>query len=96
LRFLTEIKEDTERAPAELLADEHIREALSYAETGAFSNAELAVYDRVRDAILSQRTLLSEGRAEARAEGKAEGLAEARAERIAGRQQQCSGLSAYF
>ena len=76
LRFLTEIREDTESAPAELLADEHIREALSYAEIGAFSKAELAAYDRVRDAILSQRTLLSEGMAEARAEGLAEGKTE--------------------
>ena len=80
LRFLTEIKEDTETVPAELLADEHIREALSYAEMGAFSKAELVTYDRVRDAIISQRTLLSEGRLEARSEGHAEGLAEGRIE----------------
>jgi len=76
LRFLTEIKEDTETVPPELLDDEHIREALGYAEMGAFSKAELETYDRVRDAILSQRTLLSEGKVEARAEGLAEGRTE--------------------
>lgn len=43
---------------------------------GAFSKAELETYDRVRDGILSQRTLLLEGRAEARAEGHTKGRAE--------------------
>jgi predicted transposase/invertase (TIGR01784 family) len=88
LRFLTEINESTDEAPPELLSDEYIREAVHYTEIGAYNKNQLLAYDKIRMAIMSEYTLISdskeegiavgrvEGRAEGRAEGHAEGLAE--------------------
>lgn len=80
LRYLTEIKDQTEQIPAELLAEPALEEAVEYLRESAFSRDELAGYDRYWDSISSERTLLSaalrEGRAEGRAEGKAEGKRE--------------------
>jgi predicted transposase/invertase (TIGR01784 family) len=88
LRFLTEINESTEEAPAELLSDENIREAVHYTEVGAYSKGQLLAYDIVKMAVVDERSLLSgwrdegieEGRAEGLAKGRAEGLAKGRAE----------------
>jgi hypothetical protein len=83
LRFLKEVEEDMRVVPDELKENEYIRQALDMCEEGAFTEAELAAYDRYWDAIRVENTLISvsrkEGKAEGIAEGKAEGIAEGRA-----------------
>ena len=84
LRYLTEIRDQTEQIPSELLAEPALSEAVEYLRESAFSRGELAGYDRYWDAISSERSLLSgallEGKAEGKAEGRAEGKVEGRAE----------------
>jgi predicted transposase/invertase (TIGR01784 family) len=60
LRFLTEIDERTEEVSSELLADEHIREAVHYTETGAYSESQLLAYDRARMAIMNELSVVSD------------------------------------
>jgi predicted transposase/invertase (TIGR01784 family) len=81
LRFLTEIDESTTEAPADLLDNSEITEALENLKTSAFSKAELEAYDKYWDSIRVELTLqsgyynkgLAEGEAKGKAEGKAEG-----------------------
>jgi predicted transposase/invertase (TIGR01784 family) len=70
LRFLTEINEHTQEAPQELLAQIETQEAIHDMEVGAFTDAELARYDREKDEIMSTRTLLSAAKREGLAEGE--------------------------
>ncbi|MDR1225695.1 MAG: Rpn family recombination-promoting nuclease/putative transposase [Prevotellaceae bacterium] len=85
LRFLTEINERTGEAPAALLENSDTREAVKYMEVGAYTKEQLSAYDKVRDGILTERSLLSdalkEGEAQGRVEGEAKGRAEGKAER---------------
>lgn len=84
LRYMTEIRDQTELVSAELLAVPELEEAVEYLRESAFSRSELAGYDHYWDVISSERTLLSaalrEGYAEGIAEGKAVGRAEGKAE----------------
>ena len=84
LRYLTEIRDQTEQIPPELLAEPHLEEAVEYLRESAFSREELAGYDRYWDAISSERTLLAaalrDGYAEGEERGRAEGLARGKAE----------------
>lgn len=81
LRFLTEINEHTQNAPQELLDQAETKEAVHYMEIGAFTDAELAFYDREKDEIRSAMTLLSAAKKEGHAQGHAEGLAQGEEER---------------
>ena len=60
LRFLTEINERTEEVPEELLSDEYIREAIGYMKVSAYSKEQLDAYDKVRDAIMTERSAMSD------------------------------------
>ncbi len=80
LRYLTEIKDQTEQISADLLAVPELEEAVEYLRESAFTRDELAGYDRYWDSISSERTLLAAALREGRAEGKAEGIAEGRHE----------------
>jgi len=60
LRYLTEIEEEVEQAPADLLEVPEIREALEHIRVSAFSKAELETYDKYWDSVRSERTLLEE------------------------------------
>ena len=51
LRFLTEINEETQEAPAELLENADIRKALSIVEKSAMSEAQLYAYERFWDEV---------------------------------------------
>jgi len=77
LRFLTEIDESISNAPADLLENTEITEALENLKTSAFTQAELDAYDKYWDNIRVELTLQSEsydkGHVEGREEGKAEG-----------------------
>ncbi|RMG67138.1 MAG: Rpn family recombination-promoting nuclease/putative transposase [Bacteroidetes bacterium] len=86
LRFLTEIEDQTEQLPADLLEVPEIREAIEILQESAFSKAELLAYDSYWDSVSSEKTLISdaertglkrgreEGREEGRQEGRMEGL----------------------
>ena len=76
LRYLTEIRDQTEQIAPELLAEPALEEAVEYLRESAFTRDELAGYDRYWDAISSERTLLSAALREGYAEGKAEGIQE--------------------
>ena len=88
LRFLTEINENTDEVPAELLENEQIRKALSIVEKSAMNESQLYSYERFWDQVNRELVLaeanysdgLAKGKAEGRAEGKAEGRAEGRVE----------------
>ncbi|MBR6105666.1 MAG: hypothetical protein IKP81_11500, partial [Paludibacteraceae bacterium] len=79
LRFLTEINEKTQDAPQELLDDPEISKAISIVERGAYSDEQLATYDKYRDMAATEKALMdgsfNKGREEGRAEGRAEGEA---------------------
>ena len=72
LRFLTEINEDTDEVPAELLENEEISKALSIVEKSAMTEVQLYAYERFWDAV-NREHVLSEGKYK---EGKEAGLAE--------------------
>ncbi|MCR5569326.1 MAG: Rpn family recombination-promoting nuclease/putative transposase, partial [Paludibacteraceae bacterium] len=78
LRFLTEINEKTQDAPQELLDDPEISKAISIVERGAYSDEQLATYDKYRDMAATEKALMdgsfNKGREEGRAEGEAIGL----------------------
>ena len=73
LRFLTEIGETTEEAPAELLENDDIREAISYMERAAYTKAQLAAYDKWKIDTMTATSMLSASKAEGLAEGEAIG-----------------------
>ncbi|MCR4958346.1 MAG: hypothetical protein K6B13_07060, partial [Prevotella sp.] len=85
---LTEINDKTQEAPAELLENAEVSEALEILERAAFTDAEMRVYDKFWDSVSSLRTIegdwadkLKEAEAKAeKAEAKAE-KAEAKAEK---------------
>ncbi len=80
LRFLTEINEKTVEAPAELLQNAEVNEALEIVERAAFSDEDMRFYDRFWDRVSTQRTFEEEvkRKAEERAKEKAEKWAEER------------------
>jgi len=76
LRFLTEIDESTTDAPADLLDNSDITEALENLKTSAFSKAELEAYDKYWDSVRVELTLQSGYYNKGLAEGKSEGIIE--------------------
>jgi len=76
LRFLTEISEQTEEAPAELLENTEISKALSIVEKSAFSDKQLYAYEQFWDAVYVEKALIEGGYDKGRAEGRAEGILE--------------------
>ena len=80
LRFLTEINDMTKEAPAELLENAEVNEALEIVERAAFSDVDMWFYDKFWDRVSTQRTFEEEikQKAEERAEKKAEEKAEKR------------------
>jgi flagellar biosynthesis/type III secretory pathway protein FliH len=95
LRFLKEVEERRNDVSEDLKANADISRALEMCEVGAFTEAELAAYDKYWDIVRTENALLAEseerglarglaeGRAEGLAEGKAEGLAKGKAEGLA-------------
>ena len=60
LRFLTEIDEDTQEIPSELLKDPEIGKAIEELEIFDFTDVELRVYDKFWDSVSVERTLLDD------------------------------------
>jgi flagellar biosynthesis/type III secretory pathway protein FliH len=81
---LQEVEERQTVVPEELQENDDIRKALDMCEEGAFTEVELATYEKYWDIIRTEQALLAEsldkGRAEGRAEGRVEGEAKGRAE----------------
>jgi len=75
LRFLTEINDNTREAPAELLENAEVCEALEIVERAAFDDAEMRAYDKFWDAISSRKSEINAVKREAEKE-----IAEAKAE----------------
>jgi predicted transposase/invertase (TIGR01784 family) len=82
LRFLNEVKEHLLVVPDELKENEDIRRALDMCEEGAFTEAELAAYDKYWDIIRTENSMLAVSRIEGKAEGLAEGEAKGREESL--------------
>jgi predicted transposase/invertase (TIGR01784 family) len=92
LRFLTEINERTREVPAELLENCYTQEAIRYMEISAYTKEQLFTYDKFRDGIMTERSIISDawhkveetglqkGRKEGLQEGRKEGLQEGRKE----------------
>ena len=77
LRFLTEINESTVNAPEELAEQPQISKAMSIVEKSAYTDEQLDGYDRYRDIIWRERTLVSDSHREGFEEGRAEGWSDA-------------------
>ena len=60
LRFLTEINEKTVEAPAELLENPEVSEALKILEVAAYTPAEMRAYDKFWDGISSEKTIIAD------------------------------------
>lgn len=73
LRFLTEIGEQTEHVPKDLMDEKEISKALQLLETKGFSQAELEYYDRYWDSISTEKTLYSAHELKGKEEGLKEG-----------------------
>lgn len=75
LRYLTEIKDGTEKIPQELLDNAETGKAISVLETSSYNDAQLASYDKFWDTISIKKTLYNSGERKGREEGLMEGEA---------------------
>ncbi|MCL2511167.1 MAG: Rpn family recombination-promoting nuclease/putative transposase [Bacteroidales bacterium] len=73
LRFLTDINEDTKEVPKELLDNELTREAVEYMKQAAYTKEELALYNKWKIDIMTERGAINDARKEGLVEGLAEG-----------------------
>jgi predicted transposase/invertase (TIGR01784 family) len=84
LRFLTEINERTREVPQELLENSYTQEAIRYMEIGAYTKEQLFTYDKFRDGIMTERSVISDawhkGEETGLQKGRKEGLQEGRKE----------------
>lgn len=76
LRYLTEIDENTETVPEELLANEQVSKALTELQESAFTDEQLEGYDKFWDIISVEQTLINSSRRVGLEEGRAEGISE--------------------
>lgn len=75
LRYLTEIKDGTEKIPQELLDNAETSKAISVLETSSYNDVQLASYDKFWDTISIEKTLYNSGERKGREEGLMEGEA---------------------
>lgn len=75
LRYLTEINENTREIPEELLANPELKKAVNALEESAFTDAELAGYEKFWDIISVEKTLYNSAERKGLAKGLEEGLA---------------------
>ena len=60
LRFLTEIDEDTKEIPEELIENTEVKQAIEIVEESAYTDEELAQYDKFWDAIRVEQAFVDE------------------------------------
>lgn len=75
LRYLTEINERTREVPAELLANPELKKAVNALEESAFTDAQLAGYEKFWDIISVEKTLYGSAERRGMAKGIAKGIA---------------------
>jgi predicted transposase/invertase (TIGR01784 family) len=75
LRFLTEINEGTRTVSPELLENSETSEAIKYVEISAYTKEQLFTYDKLRDGILTERSVMSDAKREGEAIGMEKGEA---------------------
>ena len=63
LRFLTEVNENTEEIPQELLENEELREAVGYMEKAAYTKEQLIAYDKWKVDLITARSMLDDAEA---------------------------------
>lgn len=80
LRFLREVQDSSREVSADLLGDETIHQALDMCREGAFTEKELAAYDKYWDVVRTEKTLIGSSRKEGRIEGLREGHIKGRKE----------------
>ena len=74
LRYLTEINEKTREVPEELMANPEVKKAVDALEVSAFTDAQLAGYEKFWDIISVEKTLYNSAIRKGLAEGLAEGM----------------------
>ena len=62
LRFLTEIGEDTKEIPEELIENAEVKQAIEIVEESAYTDEELAQYDKFWDAIRVEQAFVDEAK----------------------------------
>lgn len=80
LRYLTEINEKTREVPEELMANPEVKKAVDALEVSAFTDAQLAGYEKFWDIISVEKTLYNSAIRKGLAEGLAEGMEKGMAE----------------
>ena len=90
LRFLTEIDECTEEAPKDLMENSDIREAVEYVEMGAYTKSQLYAYDKVKDSIMTELSVIDDALEEGERIGKE--IGEKKGERIGERRGKRKGI----
>ena len=78
LRYLTEINEKTREVPEELMANSEVKKAVNALEISAFTDAQLAGYEKFWDIISVEKTLYNSAERIGMAQGMAQGKAEER------------------
>lgn len=76
LRYLTEINEKTREVPEELMANSEVKKAVNALEISAFTDAQLAGYEKFWDIISVEKTLYNSAERRGMAQGMAQGKAE--------------------
>lgn len=76
LRYLTEINEQTREVPEELMANPEVKKAVDALEVSAFTDAQLAGYEKFWDIISVEKTLYNSAIRKGLAEGLEKGKVE--------------------
>lgn len=76
LRYLTEINEKTREVPEELMANPEVKKAVDALEVSAFTDAQLAGYEKFWDIISVEKTLYNSAIRKGLAEGLEKGKVE--------------------
>ena len=76
LRFLTEIDDNTREIPADLLNTPETKKAVNIIEESAFTDAQLAGYEKFWDVISVEKTLYGSGYRQGIEDGREKGLEE--------------------
>ena len=74
LFFLTRINENTDEIPPELLENDLTREAVGYMERAAYTKAQLEAYDKFKDIIMTEKSIIGDALKKGREEGETIGL----------------------
>ena len=80
LRYMTEINEQTREIPEELLENPEVQKAVKSLEESAFTEAQLAGYEKFWDTISVEKTLISGAEKKGIIKGRKEGLEKGREE----------------